>query len=445
MNIILAVWRMRWLALAILFVFLGVTAAVTTALPRVYEATATLRVIPSQQDQDVFNQLQARQALARTYATLPQSPAVYENAVDRGELSISPGDLSSRTKISYVDGTELIRVTVEASSPEQARYQADIVAQAIVEDVEEQEYTGSERLVVASAPTLPGDPVRPSWRLNMTLALLLGIGSAIGTVLLIEFFSGRISSPEEVEELVEAPVLGLLPDLDKAVRKDNKTGNVQIAFEEAVRTLRINVSSALGGRLDNAAVLVTSAVAEEGKSTISIHLAEAYTRSGNKCLLVDADLRRPQLHRRLSLRNSRGLSDLLLKEPEAMPSLISKVDSKVENSPKLAVLTSGPIPPNAADLLSLAKTEGLVHSMKEQFGKVILVTPPGQVLADASILGKVVDGVILVVDASKANRRALLRTVDQLRASNARILGVVINRAAEEDAVSYFYTTHEDK
>ncbi len=429
---------MRWLALAILFVFLVVSAAVTTVLPKIYEATATLRVIPSQQDQDDFNQLQARQALARTYATLPQSPAVYENAVDRGELSISPGDLSSRTKISYVDGTELIRVTVEASSPEQARHQADAVAQAIVE---EQESTGSERLVVASAPTLPGDQVRPSWRLNMTLALLLGIGSAIGTVLLIDFFRSRISSPEEVEELVEAPVLGLLPDLDKAVRNDKKTGNVQIAFEEAVRTLRINVSSAIGDRLDNAAVLVTSAVPEEGKSTISIHQAEAYTRAGNKCLLVDADLRRPQLHRRLGLRNSRGLSDLLLKEPEAMSSLVSRV----ENGPKLAVLTSGPMPPNAADLLSLGKTEVLVHSMKEQFGKVILVAPPGEVLADASILGKVVDGVILVVDTSKANRRALLRTVEQLRASNARILGVVINRAAGEDAESYYYTIDEEK
>ena len=108
-----AVWRMKWLAAAILLVFLGVTAGVTTLLPQVYQATATIRVIPSGQAADSFSQLQANQALARTYAELLKSPNVYAEAVESENLPVSSEALAKSTTVSYVEGTELVQVLVE--------------------------------------------------------------------------------------------------------------------------------------------------------------------------------------------------------------------------------------------------------------------------------------------------------------------------------------------
>ncbi len=432
-GILRTIWRMKWLAVVILLVFLGVSAGVTIILPKVYQATATVRVTPSEQTADSFSQLQANQALARTYSELLKSPNVYAEAVEEGDLPIDSKELMSSTTVSYVEGTELVQVQVKAREPSQASSWANTVAQTFVEGREEN--GGEERLVVADPAPVPTAPVSPSWPLNMALALLLGAAAAVGGVLLLNFFSDRVS-PEEIEELVEAPVLGTLPTLDLDRKKGKGKARSLSAYEEAMRLVRVNVNFALGSSSGNGVLLITSALPGEGKTAVSSFLAESYARAERECLVVDADLRRPRLHSVFGLRNLRGFSNLLLEGPEALSDSVSQA----KDVPRLAVLTSGQLPPNPADLLSLGRTGDLVRSLRERFDTTILDSPPAQALADASILGSLADGVVLVVNAREARRRSLSRAVEQLRSGNARILGVVLNRAPEEDSASYYYS-----
>lgn len=429
-----AIWRMKWLAAVILLVFLGVTAGITALLPQAYQATATVRVIPSGQAADSFSQLQANQALARTYAELLKSPNVYGEAVEAGNLPVDPEALAQSTTVSYVEGTELVQVRVDADDPGAASAWANTVARTFVEGSRED--GGGERLVVADPAPVPTKPVSPSWPLNLALGLLLGTAAALGGVLLLDFFSDRVSSSEEIEKLVEAPVLGTLPTLDLSKKKDKERVRNLGAYEEAVRTLRVSLSFALGDSSGRGVVLVTSALPGEGKTTVSSYLAESYARAERRCVAVDADLRRPQIHNHFSLRNLRGLSNLLLEGPGTL----SETVSEVRDIPGLAVLTSGPAPPNPADLLSLGEAKVLFRFMRERFDTIIVDSPPAQGLADASILGALADGVVLVVSARDARRRALSRTVEQLRASKVRILGVVLNNAPEKELASYYYS-----
>ena len=432
-----AVWRMKWLAVSILLVFLGVTAGITALLPRVYQATATIRVIPSGQVSDSFSQLQANQALARSYAELLKSPNAYADAVEDGDLPVSSEALMSSTTVSYVEGTELVQVQVEAREPRESSEWANTVARTFVDGRGED--GGGESLVLADTAPVPANPVSPSWPLNMALGLLLGTVTAVGGVVLLDFFGDRIYSRDEIEELVEAPVLGTLPNIDLGKKNEKENVRNLNVYEEAVRTLRVSLNFVLGNNLGKGVVLITSALPGEGKTTVSSYLAESYARAERRCLVVDADLRRPQLHNRFSLRNLRGLSNLLLEGSGALSDAISEL----RDVPGLAVLTSGPIPPNPADLLSLDETKNLFRFMRERFDTIVVDSPPAQGLADASLLGGLADGVVLVVSARDARRRALSRMVEQLRGSEARILGIVLNHVPEKELASTYYYSHK--
>ena len=429
-RILKAIWRLKWLAIVVLLVFLGASALVTALLPEEYQATSTVRVIPdSDQPSDAFSQLQTNQGLARTYAELLKSPSIYREVVDQQGLSVEPEDLRVATEVSYVEGTELIQVQVEDTGPREARNLANLLARTFIE---EQGGGAEETLVLADPALVPTEPVSPSWPLNMALALLLGLVVAGGGTALLDFFGDRVYSEDELAELAGAPVLGFLP----RIRKQDKKGSPGSApFEEAINSLRVNLGFALGSNSGSGVVLFTSTLPEEGKTTVAGALAKSYALAKRKCLLADADLRKPQVHARFGVRNIRGLSNLLLEGSEGL----NGSSSEVEESPNLTLLTSGAMPPNPVDLLTSGKTKELIYSLREQFDTVILDSPPALALADASVLGSMADGVLLVVDTRQARRRKILRTVEQLRSGNARILGIVLNHVSEGDVGYYSY------
>jgi capsular exopolysaccharide synthesis family protein len=384
---------------------------------------------------DAFSQLQTNQALARTYAELLKSPQTYRETVAKEHLTLRSEDLMNSTTVSYVEGTDLIRVEVRAQDPRQATFRANALAHTFVD---EQKDAGDERLTVAEPAFIPNEPESPSWTFNMSMALLLGIASALGGIMLLDFLSDRVSSQPELEKLVQAPVLGSLPRAElgngtasKVELGSKRTGRLKdkerwhspgAAYEEAMQTLRVNLAFALGTHHGTGVILVTSAAPQEGKTTVSGYLALSYARAECNCLLVDADLRGPGIHRLFNLRNVYGLSDVLLEGPDMLRDCVLEV----EGVPRLQVLTSGFQPPNPVDLLSRANTEDVVRKLREDFDTVILDSPPAQSLADASILGSLADGILLVVDVQRVQRRSLSRVVKQLR-DKGRILGVVLN------------------
>lgn len=201
---------------------------------------------------------------------------------------------------------------------------------------------------------------------------------------------------------------------------------------EAYRVLRTNLQfSAVDKPLKT--ILVTSSVPQEGKSMVIANLAISIASTGNKTLLVDADLRRPKQHKNYLLENHIGLSNFLA---ENLPLDTVINPTKVDT---LHVITSGPVPPNPAEILGSERMNKFIEEVSSIYDTVLFDTPPVNSVADASILSSRMDGVILVVEAGSTEREAVIIAKQQLEKVNARILGVVLNKVQQRSGSYYYY------
>jgi non-specific protein-tyrosine kinase len=209
--------------------------------------------------------------------------------------------------------------------------------------------------------------------------------------------------------------------------------NPRSPIAEAYRTLRTNLEFS---NLDRSlrTILVTSASAEEGKSTTLANLAVTIAQSGKRVILVDADLRRPTQHQIFGLKNNAGLSDMV--RDDAMLAQPPLQDSGVQN---LQVLTSGHLPPNPAEILGSKRMSEILAALLAQADMVLFDAPPVLAVTDAAVLSSKVDGVLLVIRAGTTKRESAQRAQAQLEKINARILGAVVNNVKGERGAQYYY------
>ncbi|WP_316571702.1 CpsD/CapB family tyrosine-protein kinase [Neobacillus sp. YIM B06451] len=204
---------------------------------------------------------------------------------------------------------------------------------------------------------------------------------------------------------------------------------------EQYRTIRTNIQFSSVDE-DIQAIMVTSAGPGEGKSTTAANLAVVMAQQEKNVLLVDADLRKPTVHYTFELVNQYGLTSVLAKS-KSLEQAIRSTDI-----PFLSVLTSGPIPPNPAELLGSKSMKEILEEAKERFDVIIFDTPPTLAVTDAQILANLCDGVLLVLYSGKSEKEQAIKTKDLLVAANGRILGVVLNqKKIKNDSYSYYYGT----
>ncbi|MGP1371576.1 MAG: GumC family protein [Almyronema sp.] len=301
---------------------------------------------------------------------------------------------------------------------------------------------------VLDAPDLPEQPISPNIPRNLILgfaaSLLLGLAAA----LLAEKLDTVFHSADELKEKTQLPVLGTIPFCRQlptthlaAVVEGSRTGGLSAphqpyenhSFVEAFRALHASIRF-LGSDKPVRSLTVSSALPGDGKSTIAINLAETAAAMGQRVLLVDADLRQPQVHTRLGLANFRGLSNLI----SARLSLRQVIQQSPQHE-NLYVITAGSIPPDPTKLLASQKMKHLVNRVDKVFDLVIYDTPPLATLVDASLLATHMDGVVLVVSLDKTHSPALMQTLERLQISRIPVLGTVINGVKRSAMSTYDY------
>jgi len=216
--------------------------------------------------------------------------------------------------------------------------------------------------------------------------------------------------------------------------------NPKSPISEAYRTLRTNISFSAVDE-DLRVIMVTSAGPGEGKSTTVANLAATYAQSDKRTVLIELDLRKPTVHKTFKLSNRLGISHVLTKQ--------ATLDEVIQDTdiPNLSAITAGMIPPNPSELVGSKALGAILEQLKEQFDQIIIDTPPVLALTDAQLISTHCDGVVLVAEAGKVKRSALLDAKERLNIVKARIVGVVLNNAKRKvkDDYYYYYYGHEEK
>ncbi|WP_302660107.1 CpsD/CapB family tyrosine-protein kinase [uncultured Clostridium sp.] len=200
---------------------------------------------------------------------------------------------------------------------------------------------------------------------------------------------------------------------------------------EAYRSLRSNIEYSSFDD-EYRAIVVTSSVPGEGKSTTSGNLALSLAQSGNKVLLVDCDMRKPSIHKKFKISNMSGTAELLLRKE-------SFEDVANFYNENLTIITAGKIPPNPSEMLSSRAMTAFIKEMKKEFKYIILDTPPLQAVTDAQVLSTKADGVLIVVRAGSTKREMVLNSVDLIKKVHGKIIGTVLNGVENKKNNYYYY------
>ena len=277
----------------------------------------------------------------------------------------------------------------------------------------------------------PKAPISPNKPRNILFAGLLGIFLGLCLALLQELFDDRINSPEEAERALRVPNLGLIPLIEESGLRLIRDTSSYSPLMESYRTLRTNINFAAVGRPVRSLV-VTSAIAAEGKSTTVANLAMAMAMDNKRVIIVDADLRRPSLHKLFKLDSSPGLTDLLI-ETHTLDQVIRTTPVK-----NISVITAGSPPPNPAELLGSSAMGQLLAELEAYADIVLFDSPPVLLVTDSVVLASRTNGVLLVVGFGETKKASTKKALEVLGRANANVLGTVLNRL-EGPSGSYYY------
>ena len=275
---------------------------------------------------------------------------------------------------------------------------------------------------VVDRAEIPRAPLTPGGRRTWLMSVLVGLTLSVAVALSLDYMNDTIKTPEDVTRRLKLPFLGLVP----AVRGDKHpllaSSQVPHDFGESFRSLRTSLLSKYpedGTKI----LIVTSAQPLEGKTTTAANIAMALAYGGSRVLLIDADMRRPGLHRPLRLTNERGLSQVLTGQARVRDVIQRTVD------PNLLAITAGRMPPNPSELLSSERMKTLLTNLAHgPFNWIIIDTPPVLAVTDAVILAPMVNGVTFVVGAEMTRRRLAERAIEIVMQSRPRYAAVVLNK-----------------
>lgn len=441
LSAFLGVLRRRWSwLLAGVLVGLTVSVVGSVTAPRLYTAESglffTLEYGNSAGDlAQGSNYLQSQVA---SFALLAETPTVLGPAGEALEVAADGRSLAGQVSASVVPETVVVRIAATDPSPARAAAVANAVAAQLERAVEDLSPAGEDGSPAVRATTVapagvPSVPVSPRSSLNLAVGVLAGVLLGCGASLVRDRLDNRVRDAAVVADLTGIPVVGSIP-----TRPSRSAPGAAVDTDphgvvaEAFRQLRTNLQF-VGMQAEDQGVArilaVTSSRPGEGKSTVSVDLAATLAETGARVLLIDADLRRPAIADRLGLEASAGLTTVLLgRAPVA--DLVQEWGTG-----GLHVLASGPVPPNPSELLGSPAMRRLLERLRDDYDHIVVDTAPVLPVADAAILSRSVDGLLVLANVKRVRRAQLSETLRSLAHVEATVLGVVLNQVHREPEV----------
>lgn len=432
--------RKRW-ALILALALIGGAAGYAFAQlqPDVYRTEASVVVVPARGDStsELVQGSNYVQGLVQTYAVVATSPAVLDPVIADLGMDVSTRALASRIAVDSPLNTTVLNIAVVGENPSEVAVIADAVAAELavaVEDLAPQTSGAGPAVRVESISPAPEPrfPIAPNPRLYATIGALLGLLTGSTFAVLHRLLATRIVSREDIAEVTDLPLLGEIfatgSDMTlPATVRDAGTGSVAESVRGVAAALRFaNVDE------DARVILVTSADASEGKSSVSLALSQILAEQGQNVLLVDADLRRGSIAELTGLEGAVGLTTVLVGD-------VTEDDAIHRwGSDNLSILTRGKTPPNPGQLLASEHLRKLVSAARLRFDVIIIDSPPVLAVSDPLWLAPVVDGILIVTRFRRTKRAALARTIAELEPTRTRIVGIVLNDARQGSSNPYY-------
>lgn len=308
-------------------------------------------------------------------------------------------------------------------------------------------------------PAVGASRIQGRGRVNVFLGALLGLILGVGAAFFLEYLDRTVRTSSDVESLLGIPVLGVIPRLRAIEERTAQTAGASaphrtlpliVAMDpldpaaEAYRNLRMNLMFMSTEDTPIRTVLFSSPGPSEGKSTTAINFAVMLAQQGQKVLVVDADLRRPSLHRAVDVLREPGLTNLLIGDIDLREAIRPSV------LPHLDFLPSGPFPPNPSELLNSKVMGRLLENLEGRYDQIVIDSPPVLAVTDAAVLAGHTDGVVLVMRSGETEQRTAERSVEQLRRLGVRVFGAVLNEvsaASPDDGyyLQYYYNYTPDE
>ncbi|WMM71976.1 polysaccharide biosynthesis tyrosine autokinase [Rhodococcus pyridinivorans] len=425
----LRILQARWKIVAVTTV-VAVLAALGASLlttPQ-YEAKTRLFVSTSSgaSVQEIYQGNLFSQQRVTSYTELLEGTTLAQRTLEKlGLGEMSAVDLAGKVTASSTPDTVLIDTAVTDESPERARDLANALSDEFVvmaRELETPEDGGppTARVVVEQYAATPSAPVTPKTTRNVALGLAVGVLLGIALAVLRDRLDNTIKDRNAVEELAGTGVVGVIP-LEKARQEEPAIvfADANSGDAEAYREMRTNLQFL---EVDNPprAIVITSSLPGEGKTTTAVNLALVLAEAGHSVVLVEADLRRPRVTKYLGTLGDAGLSNVLAHTASLEDVLQpTRFDG-------MWVLAAGGLPPNPSELLGSAHAREVVEDLRSRFDYVIIDAPPLLPVTDAAILTNIADGALLIARYGKTTREQFARAVGNLRAVNAPVLGTIL-------------------
>jgi succinoglycan biosynthesis transport protein ExoP len=421
-------WRV-WTAGLVLGLLAGFGVSVTAETA--YTATATSFVTVAEPvgtagQGEIFQGSQFAVQRVKSYAPLVKSPDVLGPVIDELRLDLTTRQLARKVTVTSAPETVLMDVSVADADPKLAAAMADAVSVrlgSVIEGLETARDGGQSnvRVSLARPANVPLEPSSPRVLLNLVLGAGVGLAAGMVGAVLRQHLDTRVKTPDNVRLLTDMSPLGATLHERAAARRPLVALDWRSASAERYRTVRTALKFATVDT-DLRHFTVTSASAEEGKTSVACNLAISWAQSGASVCLVEADLRRPGVSGFLGIDGSLGLSDVVVGESRLDDVLVSW------NHGMLTVLPAGSLPPDPAALLGSAAMASVITTLRDRFDVVIYDSPPLLSVTDGVVLGHQMDGVVLVIRAFSTRPESVSSSIERLRTARVVLLGTVLTR-----------------